>query len=142
VRRTPPAPSDSRQYTPGFLCPRSEIRTALAVAIALLRHSQPNAIVLRMNEILLRAEVSLGGLNRRMAEQQLDLLKLATCATAHLRATAPQVMWGDSGYARRRRIWLQVLPDDLFGHAFALHLVRAVHRSQRAWPSSGEVASD
>ena len=31
-----------------------------------------------MNQILLGAQVSLGGLDRCVAEQQLDLLKLAT----------------------------------------------------------------
>jgi len=50
-----------------------------------------------MDEILLGAKVPLGRLNRGMAEQQLDLLKLSAGSAAHFRATAPQVVRGDSG---------------------------------------------
>jgi hypothetical protein len=36
----------------------------------------------------------------------------------------------NSGNARRRRVWPKQLPDNLFRHSLALHLVPAVHRPQ------------
>jgi hypothetical protein len=41
------------------------------------RHPQLDPIVWRIDQILLRAEVSLRRLHRRMAQQQLDLLQFA-----------------------------------------------------------------
>jgi hypothetical protein len=62
-------------------------------------HSELDPIVRRMHEILLRAEVQLGRLDRRMAKQQLDLVKLAASGAAHLRATTPEVVACDAGDA-------------------------------------------
>jgi hypothetical protein len=53
-----------------------------------------------MHKILSRAEVSFRGLNRRVAEQQLNLLKLAARSAAQLRACTPEVMWRDTGIPR------------------------------------------
>jgi len=52
-------------------------------------HSQLDPIVRGMNEVLLRAQVPLRCLDTRVAEQQLDLLKLATSRTAQLNRRAP-----------------------------------------------------
>ena len=49
-------------------------------------YSQLDPVVGRIHEILLRAEVSFGRLDRGMAEQQLDLLKLAARRSAELGA--------------------------------------------------------
>src|SRR5260370_806559 len=51
-------------------------------------------------------------------------------SAAHLRATAPQIMGGDSGNPRRLRVWLEELPHDFLGHSLPLGLVRAVHWTQ------------
>ena len=40
-------------------------------------YPQLDRVVGRVNQILLRAEVSLGGLDRSMTQQQLDLLQFA-----------------------------------------------------------------
>jgi hypothetical protein len=45
-------------------------------------HSQLDCIVRRIHQILLRTQVSLGRLDRSVPEQQLNLLKLATCRAA------------------------------------------------------------
>jgi hypothetical protein len=42
-----------------------------------------------MNQILLGPEVSFSSLYRRVAQQQLNLLKLSASSAAHFRATAP-----------------------------------------------------
>jgi hypothetical protein len=51
-------------------------------------HCDPqfDTIVRRMDQILLRSQVSFGRLHRRVAQQQLDLFKLAAARPAHLRA--------------------------------------------------------
>jgi hypothetical protein len=46
--------------------------------------------------ILLGAKIALGRLYGGVAQQQLDLLKLATRGTAELRACAPKVMGSDT----------------------------------------------
>ena len=43
----------------------------------LYRDSKFDPIVWRMHQVLLRPEVTLGRLDRRVAEQELDLLQLA-----------------------------------------------------------------
>jgi hypothetical protein len=48
-----------------------------------------------MDQILLGPEVSLGRLHRRMAQQQLDLLKLAAGGAAQLRGCATTVVRRD-----------------------------------------------
>ena len=52
-----------------------------------------------MHQILLRAEVPLRRLHGRVAEEQLNLLKLAASGAAHLRATTPEVVACDAGDA-------------------------------------------
>jgi hypothetical protein len=42
-----------------------------------------------MDQILLRAKIALGGLNRRVTEQQLNLFKLAAGRATQLRAGTP-----------------------------------------------------
>src|SRR6266849_1955948 len=51
--------------------------------------SQLDAVIRRMHQILPRSQISFGRLYRRVAQKQLDLLKLAAGSAAHFRATAP-----------------------------------------------------
>jgi hypothetical protein len=83
------------------------------------RNPQPDRVVRRVRQILPSAQIPLGGLNRCMTEEQLDLLKLAAGRAAQLRAGTSQVMGCDSGDANLGCIAPEHLPDDLFAEAFA-----------------------
>src|SRR5258707_392244 len=82
-----------------------------------------------MDQILSRAQIPLCSLNRRVAEQKLDLLKLAAGSPAKLGARASQVVGCDAGNANCRGILPEHLPDDLLAQGFASNGARAVH-----WP--------
>src|SRR5260370_30159953 len=98
--------------------------------LALNCHAQLDRVVGRMNQILLRAKIALGRLYGGVAQQQLDLLKLAARGTAELRAWPAKVMGGDSRDTGRCGIQLDELPDDLFAQALAPHRVRPVHATE------------
>src|SRR6266404_2182059 len=83
-----------------------------------------------MDQILSRAQIPLCSLNRRVAEQKLDLLKLAAGSSAKLGARASQVVGCDAGNANCRGILPEHLPDDLLAQAFACYAARAVHRAE------------
>ena len=68
-------------------------------------HPQLDRIIGGINQILLRSQIPFGGLDRRVAEQQLNLLKLPAGGSAHFRAASPQIMGSDSGNTSRRRVW-------------------------------------
>ena len=59
-----------------------------------------------MNQILLGAKITFGRLNRRVAQEHLDLLKLATGCSAELRAGPSQVVRRDAGGTNGRRVLL------------------------------------
>ena len=67
-----------------------------------------------------------------MAEQQLDLLKLASGGSAELCARPATIMRRDAGDASLGCIPLEHLPDDFFGHGLALYLVASIHRAEYA----------
>ena len=54
--------------------------------------SQSEAVVHRHGDLLLGPEVPLSRLNRRMPQQELDLLDIPTRLPAELRAGAPQIV--------------------------------------------------
>ena len=58
------------------------VTSVLRNIIKLYGHSQFDRIIRRMNQILLRAKIPLRRLDRRMPEQQLDLLKLTAAGAA------------------------------------------------------------
>jgi hypothetical protein len=62
-----------------------------------MRHPQLDAVIRRMDQVLLGSQVPFGRLDRRVAEQHLDLLEFPTGGAAHLRAAAPQVPKRDAG---------------------------------------------
>jgi len=62
-----------------------------------------------------------------MAEQQLDLLKLAATTTAKLRACAAEIVGRDTRYTCCLGVVLYELPDDLFAQHFACDSVSAIN---------------
>ena len=58
---------------------------------------QTDPIVDGVSEPLLAADVSLGRLDALVAEQKLDLLDLAAGVVTQAGASAPQIMWSDTG---------------------------------------------
>ena len=52
----------------------------------LSRYPQFDGVIWRMDQVLLRAQVPLGRLDRRVAQEQLDLVKLAARCSAELGA--------------------------------------------------------
>ena len=58
----------------------------------LYHHPQLDPVVRRVNQVLLRPEVSFGGLHRSVPEQQLDLLQFTARRAAQLRAGATTVV--------------------------------------------------
>ena len=59
-----------------------------------LRDGEREPIVHSSGQILLASDVSFGGLNRRMTQQELDLLQFATRGVAQPRAGPPEVVGG------------------------------------------------
>ncbi len=57
-------------------------------------HSNLDAIVDGLHQILLRAEVTFGGLNTRVSQQQLNLFQIPSGLSAKLGASPPQIMRG------------------------------------------------
>jgi hypothetical protein len=57
--------------------------------------SEVDKIVHWMPEILLAAQVALRGLDRRVTEQELNLLELTAAVVAQLRTCPPQIMRRD-----------------------------------------------
>ena len=55
-------------------------------------HPQLDPVIRRVHEILLGAQIALGGLHRLMPQQHLDLLQLPAGGTAQLRACAETVV--------------------------------------------------
>jgi hypothetical protein len=90
------------------------------------RQLQFDRVVRRMSKILLRAEIPFSGLHRRVPQQQLDLLKFATCSAAELGGCAPQVMWRDIRQASPGDVRLQHLPDNLFAHPQPANLIAPI----------------
>jgi hypothetical protein len=95
----------------------SPVRVAKLLDVHL--EAEFEGVIRGMNEVLLRAEISLGRLDRSVAEEQLNLLKFATRRSTQLRAVTAEVMRRDAGNADRRRIRLEHLPHNLLAQALA-----------------------
>jgi hypothetical protein len=76
-------------------------------------HSQLDPVVGRMNQILLCAQVPFRGLNRRVSQEQLNLLKFTAGGPAQLGARSPKIMRRDTRNARCCRVLLEELPHNL-----------------------------
>jgi hypothetical protein len=64
-----------------------------------------------MNKILLRSQVSLSRLNRRVPQQHLDLLKLAASRATQLRAGATSVMGRPARISDGRLLCAAAMPE-------------------------------
>src|ERR1019366_3372323 len=62
-----------------------------------------------VHQILLRAQIPLGRLDRSVAQQQLDLLKFPARRATQFRAGPATVVRGDSGYSGCQRVRLEQL---------------------------------
>src|ERR1017187_7057624 len=96
------------------------------------RDPQLDPIVRRVSQILLGAEVPLGSLDRRVAQQQLDLLKLASGGATQFRRRATAIVRRDARDADCGGIRPEHLPDDLLGQGLSLGLVGAVDGPKHA----------
>jgi hypothetical protein len=67
-----------------------------------------------MNQVLLGAKISFCGLNRGMAQEQLDLLKLTARSPAQFGARSASVMRRDARNTDYLRISREHLPDRFF----------------------------
>jgi hypothetical protein len=75
--------------------------------------SEVEKIVHRVTEILFAAEIAFRRLNGCMAQQELNLLQLASAAVAQLGARSPQVMRRDMFQARSFAAGLHDVPHDI-----------------------------
>jgi hypothetical protein len=75
--------------------------------VRLDRDSQLDPIIWGVHQILLRTKVPLGGLNRRMSEEQLYLFQFSASRPAHFRAAPPQIVRRDTRHTSCRRISLE-----------------------------------
>jgi hypothetical protein len=84
-----------------------------------------------MYQVLFRAQVPFGRLNGRVAEEQLDLLQLASRCSTQLRAGPTGVMRRDTGESDRLRILLEHLPNDFLSQVFAPSAIGPVYWSEQ-----------
>src|SRR5690349_23489264 len=68
-------------------------------------------VIYRVRKLLARAEVSFGGLNRGVAQEELDLLEISPRSTAQLGAGTPEVVRGQLGQARPGGVERHNVPD-------------------------------
>jgi hypothetical protein len=87
--------------------------------------SEVKKVVYRMSEILFAAEIAFRRLNGCMAQQELNLLQLATARVAQLRTGSPQVMRCNMLQARSLAAGLYYVPHDILRDAFPPHLSRS-----------------
>src|SRR5579859_2820708 len=92
--------------------------------------SKGKKIIYRMSEILLAAEIAFGCLHRCMAQQELNLLQLATARVAQLRTGSPQVMRRNMLQARSLAATLDYVPHHILRDAFSPHLSRSRNSSK------------
>src|SRR5262249_30102639 len=85
------------QYREVGLLP--DILEALSERSPLHRDPKLDSVIRCMHEILFGAQVAFCCLHRGVAEQQLNLLKLAASRSAQLRACAPEIVRRDARYA-------------------------------------------
>lgn len=85
---------------------------------------QPEAVVHRIAKILLAAQIALGGLHRRMPQQELNLLQFTTAVVAQLCARSPQVVGRNVLETHSRAAGPNNIPNHVLRDALAPHLAR------------------
>lgn len=88
-----------------------------------------HAVIDCITEILLASEITLGGVDGDMSEQQLDLIQFAAGQVAQSRASATQVVRGKFLNARRRGGLPDNLPGNLRSHPVTPDSAGLVDRS-------------
>ena len=99
-----------------------------------------DSVVGRADQILFGAQISFRGLDRRVTEKQLDLLKRPACRPAELGTSASQVMRCEARYANCLCVVLEHLPQDLFAQAFTPFARPARVTGRKTWPSASPAA--
>src|SRR5271166_3255325 len=79
-------------------------------------------VVHRMTQILLAAEIPLGGLDRDMAEQELNLFQFAAVAVAQLGAGSAKVMRGHMLQPYAAAVSIHHVPDNVHVDAITPNL--------------------
>src|SRR5262249_41614624 len=101
--------------------------TAPAVSLdhhaELSKYSEPDRVIWSVHQILLGSQISLSGLNRRMAQEQLDLLRLAARGPAEFGASATKIVGRESGYTDYGAVLAQHLPDNFLAQAVARNAI-------------------
>src|SRR5687767_11690257 len=76
-------------------------------------------IVYCPGQILFTSNVSFGGLNGRMSQQELDLLQFTTRGVAQASASSPEVVGSQGLDSNTGRTPLDDVPDDILGDSVA-----------------------
>jgi len=95
--------------------------------VNLNRHPQPNPIVGCVNQILFGAKVALGSLDGCVAQQHLNLFKLATGGAAQLRRGPATIVRRDARDPPSGGVGPEELPNHLLRQHVALHLIATIH---------------
>jgi len=92
--------------------------------------SEVKKIVYRMSEILFAAQIAFRRLDGCVAQQELNLLQLATTRVAQFRASSAQVMRRNMLQARSLAASLDDVPHNILRDAFPPHLSRSGNSSK------------
>src|ERR1039458_574506 len=87
--------------------------------------SEIKKIVYWMSEVLFATEIAFRCLDGCMAQQELNLLQLASVTVAQLRTGSPQVMRRNMLQARSLAATLDYVPYDILRDSFPPHLSRS-----------------
>ena len=102
---------------PAYSCREIPFSEATAASGPTGRKREP--IVHCAGQILLAADVSFGGLDGCMSQQELDLLKFAARGVAQAGASPSQVVGGEFLDSDAGRAVLHNVPDDILGDPVA-----------------------
>ena len=90
------------------------------------------AVVYRVPQVLLAAQVSFGRLHRGVAKQKLNLFDLPATRMTQLRARSPQIVGRDALQTRFFATLLNHVPDHVLGDRFAPNLSAPAHSSKNS----------
>src|ERR1700687_2683395 len=91
---------------------------------------EAEAVVHRMSEVLLTAQVSFRRLNRGVAEQKLNLLQFAAARMTQLRASSAEIVWRNTVQPRFLAAALHHIPDHILRDSLTPNLPRPAHPSE------------
>ena len=95
-------------------------------------HFEVEEVVDWMSEILFTAEIAFGGQNRRVSQQELNLLQFATVGVAKLRTSPAQIVRRDMLQSCSLATVSHHLPDDILGDARSPDLSAPRDRSKNS----------